>query len=83
LSHRHEHKLAAFLRQGLGDSGEPGEPVELRRRAGLSEFFGRWYEWAIRSHLEPVKKVAAMIPRGLENVITYCKHFITNAGLRA
>jgi transposase len=42
-------------------------------------FFGQWYQWAIRSRLEPVKKVAAMIQRRLENVITYCKHFITNA----
>jgi transposase len=42
-------------------------------------FFGQWYQWAIRSRLEPVKKVAAMIRRRLENVVTYCKHFITNA----
>ena len=42
-------------------------------------FFGQWYQWAIRSRLEPVKKVAAMIQRRLENVITYCRHFITNA----
>lgn len=42
-------------------------------------FFGQWYQWAIRSRLEPVKKVAAMIQRRLENVITYCTHFITNA----
>jgi transposase len=42
-------------------------------------FFGKWYQWAIRSRLAPVKKVAAMIQRRLENVITYCKHFITNA----
>jgi|SRR5712671_2278923 len=42
-------------------------------------FFGKWYQWALRSRLAPVKKVAAMIQRRLENVITYCKHFITNA----
>lgn len=42
-------------------------------------FFGQWYQWASRSRLEPVKKVAAMIQRRLENVITYCTHFITNA----
>ncbi len=33
----------------------------------------------MRSRLEPVKKVAAMIQRRLENVITYYTHFITNA----
>jgi transposase len=42
-------------------------------------FFKEWYGWATRSRLEPVKKVAAMIERRLENVITYCKHFVTNA----
>lgn len=42
-------------------------------------FFGQWYRWARRSRLEPVRKVAAMIQRRLENVITYCKHFVTNA----
>jgi transposase len=42
-------------------------------------FFGQWYQWAIRSRLEPVKKVARMIQRRLDNVITYCTHFITNA----
>ena len=42
-------------------------------------FFSQWYQWASRSRLEPVKKVARMIQRRLENVITYCTHFITNA----
>jgi transposase len=42
-------------------------------------FFGQWYQWASRSRLEPIKKVAAMVQRRLENVITYCTHFITNA----
>ena len=42
-------------------------------------FFGSWYRWARRSRLEPVRKVAAMIQRRLENVVTYCKHFVTNA----
>lgn len=42
-------------------------------------FFDQWHRWATRSRLEPVKKVAAMIQRRLENVVTYCKHFVTNA----
>ena len=42
-------------------------------------FFGDWYQWASRSRLEPVKKVAKMIRRRLANVITYCKHYVTNA----
>ena len=42
-------------------------------------FFKRWYNWAIRSRLEPVKDVARMISRRLNNVVSYCKHWITNA----
>jgi transposase len=42
-------------------------------------FFGAWYQWASRCRLQPVQKVAEMIQRRLENVVTYCKHFITNA----
>jgi transposase len=40
---------------------------------------GQWYRSARRSRLEPVRKVAAMIQRRLENVVSYCKHFVTNA----
>ena len=43
------------------------------------EFFGGWYNWAIRSRLTPVKKVAKMIKSRIENVINYCRHRITNA----
>jgi transposase len=42
-------------------------------------FFEQWYCWAIRSRLKPVKKVAAMVKRRLANIITYCRHWITNA----
>lgn len=43
------------------------------------EYFGRWYQWAIRSRLEPVKQVARMINTRLDNVVSYCRHWITNA----
>ena len=42
-------------------------------------FFDRWYNWAIRSRLEPIKKVARMLKGRLQNVLTYVKHRITNA----
>ena len=42
-------------------------------------FFDGWHAWAIRSRLEPVKAVARMLARKLDNVITYCGHAITNA----
>jgi transposase len=42
-------------------------------------FFERWYAWAIRSQLTPIKKKAAMLKAHLPNVLNYFKHFITNA----
>jgi len=42
-------------------------------------FFKNWYGWARRSQLGPVKKVALMIRNHLENIVTFCRHRITNA----
>ena len=41
--------------------------------------FQWWYSWAVRSRLEPMKKVASMLKRRFENIITYLTHRITNA----
>src|SRR6516225_8208530 len=41
--------------------------------------FRWWYNWAVRSRLQPMKEVAGMLKRRLENVITYLRHRITNA----
>lgn len=61
------------LKETLRDLWHHGTPAEAR------EFFGDWYSWAIRSRLEPVKAVARMITRRLDNVVSYCRHWITNA----
>jgi transposase len=45
------------------------------------DFFRCWYNWAIRSRLEPVKKVARSFKRHLANILTYFTHPITNAAL--
>ena len=42
-------------------------------------YFQQWYRWAIRCQLAPVKKVARMIKSHLGNLLTYFKHWITNA----
>jgi transposase len=42
-------------------------------------FFNRWYSWAIRSRLTPIKKAARMLKGRFDNIITYFKHPITNA----
>ena len=41
--------------------------------------FHWWYNWAVRSRLQPMKEVAAMLKRRFENIITYLRHRITNA----
>ena len=42
-------------------------------------FFGRWYGWAIRSKLEPIKKVARMLKNHLDGLLSYFRHQVTNA----
>jgi len=41
-------------------------------------YFGKWYAWAIRSRLEPVKKVARMCKIHLGNILTFFEHRLTN-----
>jgi transposase len=40
--------------------------------------FDQWYGWAIRSRLQPVKKVARMFKRHLANILTFFTHRLTN-----
>lgn len=42
-------------------------------------FFERWYSWAIRSRLEPIKKVARMLKKHIDGMLSYFRHRITNA----
>ena len=43
------------------------------------KFFKKWYFSATHSRLEPVIKVAKMLKRHIENILTFIKHRITNA----
>ena len=43
------------------------------------KFFKRWYAWAIRSRLKPIKKVAVMLNKHLEGLLAYFRHRISNA----
>lgn len=45
------------------------------------EYFGYWYSWAIRSRLEPIKKVARSFKNHLDHIVTYFDHHLTNASL--
>lgn len=44
-----------------------------------NEFFRRWYSWAIRSRLDPIKKVARMLKSHLDGLLSYFRHRFTNA----
>ena len=44
-----------------------------------NKFWKKWYFWATHSRLMPVYKVANTIKRHIKNILTYCKHRITNA----
>jgi transposase len=46
---------------------------------GGARFFKRWFYWATHSRLAAVVKVARMLKRHLQNVLTYFVHRITNA----
>ena len=39
----------------------------------------RWYAWARRSRLEPVKRVALTVKSHITNILTYYTHRITNS----
>lgn len=42
--------------------------------------FRWWSNWAARSRLQPMIGVARMLKRRFENIVTYLRHRITNAG---
>jgi transposase len=44
-------------------------------------YFAKWYQWAIRSRLAPVKRVARLCKRHLANLLTFFAHRLTNGPL--
>jgi transposase len=48
-------------------------------RHGGKRFFTSWYGWAIRSRLDPIKKVAKMLKSHLAGLLNYFDHRVTNA----
>ena len=47
-------------------------------RPSAQRYFQRWYSWAIRSRLAPVKKVARMCQKHLHQILNYFDHRLTN-----
>lgn len=50
-------------------------------RDTAQQIFEAWYSWAIRSRLEPIKRVARMIKRHLQGVLNAIVADVTNARL--
>ena len=51
------------------------------RRGWAERMWKRWYQWAIRSRLEPIKRVARMIKNHLDGVLNAIVSGVTNARL--
>jgi transposase len=51
----------------------PGNLAAARR------FLKKWFTWAAHSRLEPIRQVAVMIQTHLNNLLTDCRHRVTNA----
>ena len=49
--------------------------------ATAAAIFDAWYSWAIRSRLEPIKRVARMLKRHLDGVLNAIVSRVTNARL--
>jgi transposase len=52
--------------------------VEANAAAGR-QFFSHWCRWAIRSRLEPMKKVARMLKKHPDRILAGFRHRITNS----
>lgn len=50
-----------------------------RSKGWARRYFERWYSWAIRCRLAPVKKVAKMLKNHLQGLLNYFPHRISNA----
>lgn len=56
------------------------ELFDYKSETWARKHFRWWFRWATRSRLQPMIKVAGMLKRRLDNVLTYLRHRITNAG---
>jgi len=52
---------------------------DCRSAEEADEFFQAWFSWAIRCRLKPIKRVAKMIKKRIENILSWFRHRISNA----
>jgi transposase len=82
-----EHKQ--WLEQLKADKLQTGRAWALKEllrtlwqcadRAQALAVFSRWYAWASRSRLAPMKDLAQRLRSRLSNILTYLEHRLTNA----
>jgi transposase len=51
---------------------------EYRYAGNAKKFFARWYAWATRSRLTPIRDVAKLLKRRMVNILTWFRHRISN-----
>jgi len=85
LPHKHQERFARLKALHLKTARAWALKEMLRelwrykRRGWAVKHFRGWNQWATRSQLEPVRKVAAMLRAHRSNVLTYFDHRITTA----
>ncbi len=84
-SEREKNEELAALRKSTLATGRAWSLKELFRffwqegdAVGGRAFFDSWYAWAIRSRLEPIKKVARMLKNRLARILTWFSSPIGN-----
>lgn len=84
------HRREEFerLRKACGEMGRAWAIKESLReiwncsdRTEALLFWRRWYGWAVRSRLSPIKAAAKTVKSHLRNVLTYFTHRVTNAAV--
>jgi len=50
-----------------------------RNEGFAEEIFRSWYTWAVRCRLKPIVKIAKMLKRHLDGLMSYFRHRISNA----
>jgi len=56
---------------------------DYRQPTAAQRFFRRWYTWAIRSRLQPIKRLARTMHDRLHLLLNWCRWPITNAATEA
>jgi transposase len=85
LPAKHKRQLDELKRETLKTSRAWAIKEHFRRfwnytyTTSAAEFFDDWYGWAVRSRLQPIRDVAKMLKRHVDELLSYFLYRITNA----